>query len=457
MSTGVNFTLNTDDRETRRALDNMQRQIVKLQEELRKAGVASQQSGATFDKAMSKSKAEVVALAAAIGFGSGSIVGVIQTAIGKFQEFEDRVRKFSEFARKGVAESTEFLLVQPEGQRQRRLSQAIEMMGRMKVGPEDRGAAFNLIQTIQSARGGDFAAGMRGAEAVMMGRRLAIPLEAGTTAERFGAGAGLPVGAAVSAAFAGGELSALTPKDVASAFPALPFFKDPYLGISVATQLTKFKDAGELEVFTRKAGSAISDVGPLKGFFGRQGLLGQSEAAKLQGLVSAGMTTPESLFRGGVREERELQSLSFILPNLREVLQQRDVIASAAKDPSYLRRELAGLEREVPLVGLTGQFEQVTGAGAARRAFGPGAPGAVRADIESRMYAEALQRSGETGAIGGLFPFTTPEGDLTFTGRLRRALSTVSGEESHVVRELQAIRKELESANRQRPAVRQGE
>ena len=152
---------------------------------------------------------------------SGTI-GIINKA---YATWMTNIRETGAEANKAANELIAFAALQEGGTKGARVKEAMALA--RKHGITQRGEAFNTVQALQSALGGDFKAGMKAAGTVFAATQVGIPLEAGREAEVVGAATGQVPGQALRRAYVAGQLSSRDPALLAKAGRAMRWNTQP--------------------------------------------------------------------------------------------------------------------------------------------------------------------------------------------------------------------------------------
>jgi hypothetical protein len=329
-------------------------------------------------------------MAASLGLGVG-VAGSVAKITEGYQNWLAVAREISAETKKAADDIVAFAALQEGGTKAARVREAEALA--VRYGVTDRGQAFNTVQALQSAAGGDFKKGLKAAETVFAASQLGVSVETGREAEVFGAGVQLPPGGAIRKAFVAGQQSAREPETLAKIGPALPFFDDKDLAFAVGAILVKTVKEGQLEVFTRRAGIGLSTVGGLQELFEKGGLGEANRLERLRYLKKQGIETPEQLKEAGVTEIRESIAISGLVRNLAEVERVRGVIARESK-AGLLAGKRRGVEAELPTTRLAREVSQAEALYRSEQAFGPVAERMTGIEVEERARGIAAQRMG---------------------------------------------------------------
>lgn len=382
------------------------KEVGKSARALEKSGGAATKTGKAHGglaTAISGVKTKMLALV-----GPGAVIAL---AVREYKLFIDTLKEVSTEAKKTAGEIVSLAALQEAGTKAPRLSQALALATRFGI--TDRGEALNTIQAIQSAREGDFEKGIEGAEAVFRATKLGIPIDVGRELEVQGASQGFEIGEALRKAFVAGQLSARDPGVLAGAAPGLKFFGDKDTGFAVAAVLAGSQKTGQLDTFVKQAGIALSDVSVVGGtltekerrkgkepkLFERLGVADATQFERLLALAAAGIDTPEKLKAAGFSEQRQIEALAGLVPNVADVARFRKEIARRAR-PGLLLAERQQLEKEIPELAIADDIRVLDAQFQHESALGPKAITALEAEKKRKILAIALRRMGLESAFG---------------------------------------------------------
>ncbi len=395
----VTVVFNPSDAKMFAAFAKQEARLKDLERGYSKVGAKAQRAGkqsreAFGGRATSNLKSYVVSLVSASA--------AIATASKGYEAWLKNIREFGTEARKASDEMIAFAALQEGGTKAKRVMRAARLG--VQFGISDRGAAFNAVQALQSALGGDFEAGMKAAATVFAATLVKIPLGRALETEIVGIAQGQGPGNAVRRAFVAGEASARSPEVLASAGPGLQFFKDKEVGFAAAGVLAS-EFAGRLETFVSAAGFALSTVSApdFQKTLQRLGVAKGTQLEKIVALRGAGIDTVEKLSVAGLTEKRQRQALAGVIQGLPELLRIRGEIQRLAV-PGILLRKRTAIEAELPQARFARQIAVGEAAQAHAQAFGPRALGALEEDRRALIRGRALR---SMGAEGGF-----PLGDL---------------------------------------------
>lgn len=277
--------------------------------------------------------------------GLGSIAGIVSTIAASFMTWRDNMKDVGAETSKAANEMIAFAALQEGGTKAKRVGQAMDLATRFGV--LDRGEAFNTVQSLQSARGGDFQAGMKSAETVFAATQLAISLDKATELEVIGASLAAEPGDFVRKAYIAGNLSPRTPEAIAGAASGLSFFDDENFGFATAAAISGSVDVGELGTYLKATGRALSKVSPLADTFKELGLGDLSQSERLDELVRRGLNTPEKLADFGVSDVRGQKGVAALVKNAGDMPRFMSEISQVKE--GVFGRDRSKLESELPI------------------------------------------------------------------------------------------------------------
>ncbi|MEK6798963.1 MAG: hypothetical protein AABZ12_08375 [Planctomycetota bacterium] len=262
------------------------------------------------------------------------------------------LRESSAEAEKASRQLVTLAALQEGGKKAEAVQRAAALAARH--GMTDRGQAFDVVQSIQSATGGDLTKALSVAGEVFAASRLGIAMPTGQEVVAQAFAQGMDPGELLRRSFAAGELSQRTPEDVARFIPGLAFFRDKELGLAAGTVMSG-QFGRETETYVKALGTALGPSAS-EGFVKSMGVMGidpkADELTKLRGLRGAGITSVNQLSEMGLSEIRQLAAMANVLQNLPQVEQFRSEIPQRAK-PGLFTAKAAAIEEEIPQVRTT--------------------------------------------------------------------------------------------------------
>jgi hypothetical protein len=324
--------------------------------------------------------------------GVVSVSAALGSAGRAYQVWLQNMREGSAEMQRAANQAIAFAALQEGGVKAERVQQASALARR--YGIRDRGQAFNAVQALQSALGGDFAAGMKAAETVFRATQVGIPLREGLELELVGAAGKQPPGATLRRAFAAGQASARDPMALARAGRGLPFWDDQEIAMASAAVLAALFGE-EVATYTRAAGIGLSTTSA-EGFqktFKKLGVADATRMERLQALREAGMDTPEKLAAAGLGEMRQQIAISTLVKNLDELDRILGEVREQAR-PGLFAAQREAVEAELPMMRLQREMDLLEAGIAESAAFGPRALEFGTAEREERIRAAAFRRLG---------------------------------------------------------------
>lgn len=324
--------------------------------------------------------------------GAGSVTAALMKVSERYQVWRRNIQEIAAEARKASGEILSFAALQAGGEKAGAVRKAAAMG--LRYGITERGVAFDTVQALQSARGGDLAAGLAGARSVFQAYQVGIPLEKGRELEVLGAAQGQAPGAALRRAYVAGQASARDPAALATAAPGMTFWQDKDLGFAAAGVIAGAVREGELQTYVKAAGIGLSDVSTLETKFKDLGVLGTPRVEKLRALAGAGLDTPEKLKAAGLSEIRQQQAVSILVQNLENLDRITAEIQQKAR-PGIFAAHRTAVEAELPITKTTRQIDMAETMLAHEAAFGKPAGPAAKEILLEKMAAVALRRMGK--------------------------------------------------------------
>lgn len=357
----------------------------------------------------------------------GSILGPLKTLAAPmgvlymirtgYMSWLQVVREVASETRKASGELVSFVALQEAGDKAPRLQQALRLAE--QYGVKDRGQAIDTIQAMQSVWG-SYEKGMEAAKTIFAATRVGIDVKTGKELEVLGRGKGLAPGEALRMAYIGGELSGLTPKDIATIAPALSFHDNPALAFSIATALSTTTPAGELDTYTKAAGRGLMSTGKLGKWYEAHGVgEGATQFDRLRALHEAGIDTAEEFDKLGLREIRQQKALVDAVQNM-DVIENAYLEIKQKAKPGLFLEEMAANEAEVPMLRYSRQADRLQ-AMAANELLND--PDEAAADLRHRKMGLAMRRVGGGSTVFG--GSIDEEGRMTEGGLFKEMLSAV--------------------------------
>ncbi len=383
--------LQTYGRATARARDEMDR--------------AGKSSRAAFGP---KALAHVKSMAGALGVGFG-VAGAVSAVNKGYEVWKRNIREIAAEANKAAGDIIAMAALQEGGTKAARVGRAAELGARYGVA---RGEAFQTVQAMQSALGGDFEKGMVASRTIFAASQMGVPIEHARELELVGTSLGQAPGVTLRQGFAAGQLSKRDPALLATASPGLAYWKNKVTGFaSAATLAGQF--GGETSTFLKASGEALGQAGPLQKKFARMGMGDASQLARIQKLAEMGIDEPAELKKFGISEKRAVQAVSNLVKNVTEVVRLAKEIPELAQ-PGVFASQQAAVEAELPGSRLARQSARAAEEAKRESAFGKGAIAAQSTELLERSRAIALRRMGvESAGPFGMFDVISEEGRTT--------------------------------------------
>ncbi len=294
-------------------------------------------------------------LATQIGAIAGGYIGLRSTVSGILdlsEKWEQSMRRVGKEAQVTARELAALAMQQEPGTGRQRAAEAMAAGARFGV---ERAQAVDIAATMQAQRAGDWQTGIAAAvEVFKLSGWAAVPPEKAKGAVVMGLGAGLPAGLAARLPYAAGEVSALTPAELADVAPAMAFYQGLKGGAAGAYEvgaiLSRTVPAGELETYTRAFGRAMTTrEGTWGKFVG--GLPGAAEGdfyKMLSEMRKEKIGTTQQLERLGLGEVRQQKALMDMLTAGPEAEEMGQRVRELAALPDLLERKRGGAERGFP-------------------------------------------------------------------------------------------------------------
>jgi len=287
-----------------------------------------------------------------VGTGIGAAMSKIVELSRLWAENMDRVARAS---REAGEDMTAFAMMQEPGTVGARAKAAVALGVSKGIKP---GAAYRGIQRLQGKFKGDFPKAMKAAAASW---GLA---EAGVEPESAVGGVmglmkhGLSADEAAALLYAGGEVSSLSPAEMAFAAPIglSPYrgLGGPVVGMGLMAALSEtFQEPGQLTTYSAQAGQAwMTEQGKVGRLWKRLGIKrpGVDPLAQLRALEGAGITTEQQLAREGFSEMRQRRALAALLSDVPGAELAVRQVRERASQEGLIQKELARAASESPEV-----------------------------------------------------------------------------------------------------------
>ena len=365
---------------------------------------AAQRAGQSGKKAFGETAiASVQSLATRLA-GGGGVLAAVNQINQAYEIWIKNIREVSDESKKAQDEIIAFAALQEGGTKATRVQRASDLATRFGI--SSRGEAFNTVQALQSARGGDFEAGLRIAETVFAAKQVGIPVEFGRELEVLGASQGQRPGQALRRAFVAGQESSRSPREIAKAAPSFKFFEDKDFGFAAAAVLAGSVSEEQIKTILKQSGAALSATGSAQSKFEELGLGKATQQQRLSKLVSLGIDTPEELSQFGFTEQRQIEGLAALVPNAKEINRIESVIDTKAV-PGLFLKERSAVEAELPNQKLSRQISILKSGFRDELAFGPEAKQALQQEVSERLRGQAFKKLGINSVFNPV-PFAGP-------------------------------------------------
>lgn len=337
-------------------------------------------------------------LVAALGVGTG-IAGAVSLIRKGIEAWRQDMEAIARLSREAGQNMIAFATMQEPGTVGKRARAAAEAGAEFGVAP---GPAWSAVQALQSQTG-SYEQGLAAAREAWSLSRLGVHPRAAQGAVSVGMGLGLEAPEAARAPFVAGQLSSLSPAEMAAAAQrGLPAYRGlgggPLFGYQAMAVLSQvIKEPGRLGTYTARLASALSaEEGEAGAVWGRLGIErpGADPMAQLRALAGAGITSEQQLRRAGFAEEREVRALSIVLSNLGALERFGPQFNQRMARTGLLGEQAARLQGESPEIAHALAVERLAAEFQGAGLYGPNAGDARRTEMIERMRAVGLRRRG---------------------------------------------------------------
>lgn len=320
----------------------------------RKTGKAGKEAFGKWNSAVSNVKVGITSVLGALGIGMG-VQGLVSKIVELTETWKRNMSEISRLSADAGREMTALAMMQKGGE-------AAEVVYKAAIAGAPygykTGSAWAALQQLQ-AQVGSVEGGMAAFKAAgRLSQFAGVEKGAAAKAVSLGMGLGMTAPGAARGIYAAGELSSLSPEEMAQMAPkGLPGWDKPTLGLAVASRLSRiYKDPGMLGTFTARARTGI--LGPRT--FGKgkekvdfwQDKMGLKPEAdffdRLFALKDAGYTTENALERVGFTEKRERAAISLLLRDIPGLWQDYEKIEKMIATPGLIAGKRAAAEVELP-------------------------------------------------------------------------------------------------------------
>ena len=440
---GVSVQFTGDASKLEREIIKLQAKAQELEARLHGVAAAGKKSGDDLDAGISKALTSITSLAA----GFLSVNAALSAGRASWDIWVQNIREVGDEAKKANNELVVLAAMQSGGAKAATSLAAAKMIA--AYGISDRAAGIDVIQSLQSTRGGDFAKGLAAAGQVFAANKLGVTLEAGKQAERIGASLGVEPGASLRRGYIAGQLSSASPEEVIKASPAMRFWDQNVEGWAAAGVISAGVSPDEVETYVRAAGIGLTGTEDkeFKKFLKKKGFRGGGQMETLRFLSSIGVDTPAEMAQAGIGEIRRQQGMAILSKNIGEMERFKAGII-AGDQPGLLEGQRGGIEEEMPGMKTVRQNAMLEAMYAYEKGFGKKATAAMEFESEQRTTGLALQRLGQTQL--GPFDLIDEQGrfdrgfmgwryfarDLAAGFGVGPSMSAVDKEEMRITREL---------------------
>ena len=291
-----------------RAQQRIIQQQVQVETGYRRVGQSARESGreAAAGAQQSSQGAERVA-GAIMSIGAGlvggaGVLGAVNRVNQAYEVWRANMAEIATEARKAGDEILAFSALQEGGTRAKQVQDFSNLA--TAYGIPDRGAAFNVGQSLQSMYG-SLEAAMPAIETVFMAKHVGMPVELGREAEVQGKAQGMLPGEMTRMLFVGGQASGRDPELLAPGAVGLKYFDNKAFGTALAGQLTASIKPRQLATYLKSAGQALSDTSPLMPWFEEHSVgAGASQQTRFRALADAGIDTDVKFEQIGLTRRR---------------------------------------------------------------------------------------------------------------------------------------------------------
>ena len=427
MPPNVTVLLSADELRLLRALDKVIAKEDKLAQAAENAGRRSERAGRDHGKSWGESNARILSgigqIAGALGIGMG-VGGAVQLIVSGTKEWYQNMLAIGQAAATAGREMTALALMQKEGQAGEAVRRAATAGAQFGVAP---GEAWGVVQQLQAQTGGLDTGLAASAEAFKLAKYAGVEQAAAGRAVSLGMGLGETAPRAARGIYGAGELSSLSPEEMAQMAPqGLPSYRGTEggmaLGLGVAAQLsTVIKEAGQLGTYTARAQQALFNLptGPEAKKREEAGITFGEDMdmfERLRALRGAGVRTEQDLEKVGFSEIRERRAVGILLADVEGLERRVAEVREMMGQEGLIVGKRAAAEAELPQLVHERRAARAGAIFAAEAALPP-TPEAVATqtaamemDLQARARAIAMQRIGlkdfmpadaqESGVIG---------------------------------------------------------
>jgi hypothetical protein len=307
-----------------RALKAIRKFGEKTRREMARSSNYSKQSAQKHGRVWGKVNTEILGgigqITTALGI-AGGVAGAVSTIISRIKKWRQEMNRVAKASAEAGREVTALAMMQEPGKYGEAVSGALRTGVRYGFRP---GEAFNIVQQLQAQTGGL----EKGIGAFRAAGRLSqfagVSKQPAGQAISLLMGLGMTPDDAARAIYGAGEVSSLSPEEMATmASRGLPGYTaragGPVTGLAAAAQLSEvIKSPERLGTYTERARSGLFGA-KYEGFF--KDILGRTGqpatmTGRLRAMQQEGITGPLQLAKAGFTEKREQRSLTILLRNV---------------------------------------------------------------------------------------------------------------------------------------------
>jgi hypothetical protein len=399
MAGKVKFVLEADEA---RAVNSFLR-VVDAQKKTEQGFKRVTDKSRTASTGLNKMAAGAKSVLGALGLGVG-IAGAIALVNANLRKWASHMDEIARKTKEAGQDILAFALMQEPGKKGGRFREAVLMGAKYGMEPGQAVSAFQRIQ----AQVGDYEKAKPAFASIGALRRMGVPQEGAEKAVSIGMALGLTPRQAARAPYAAGELSSLSPAELAEmSTQGLPIYAGikgkALFGYSVAAQLSQvYKDPGKLGTYTARAATGLTKATGAVGKLWEKGGFepGADPMGQLQYLYDMGARSDLDLTRLGFTEKRSRLALSVLLQNFDDFKERSKKFEALMGTEGLLGTRLAQTEEEVPITKYTRLVEESSARQAGLRIAGPESERARKRDLHQRLTAERFLKAGHGWMVG---------------------------------------------------------
>jgi len=191
-------------------------------------------------------------------------------------------------------------------------------------------------------------------------------------------------------------------------------------------------------------------VGPVQKTLQARGIDAKTQEQRLAEMAKMGIDTPAKIEAFGVKEQRQIEALAGLVPNIAEVRRVSAAIKKQAQ-PGIFQQQRAAVEGELPVTSLARKIGVAGSIYQNELAFGCEAVPASRETLEQRIRGIAMRRL-PAGSRGQLI--SSPFDESGGVTRFSEFMAVLQGlDTAKYAREVERVREELEKAGETNKAI----